>query len=221
MSNKKGQGISTWNQALCHPTGSLWVYRHREQSGGYPNLVSPLLVFVCSHFLVSLNGLVTSTQKKGLIWWTPQPTSWSTPFFSTSIVICTTLMKCDNVSTGSFFGCDSPTVWAVRCGSYQTCAQPKGRTPFLRDCSDRRSEDRCFDCWFGQRVTSLHFFMSRLIHLWYVMQLTTTMASSFQSFYISKKKMGLEPWKCHGAISSMWNHHLKVMVLPAFIPWIN
>lgn len=97
-------------------------------------------------------------------------------------------MKLSDISTGRFLWFDQ---WGVD-PTTPSWTQNKGRNSWWRSCTDCTSGVGYFDCLCLQKVTNLHLFTSQLIHLPYVLQLTTTEDSSFQMFYIANKT----DWRC-------------------------
>lgn len=55
------------HQRIVLKMGSLLVHKHRGQYGGNPDLLLPQVFSLCENFVVSLNRLLTSTQKYRLI----------------------------------------------------------------------------------------------------------------------------------------------------------
>lgn len=69
------------HQRIVLKMGSLLVHKHRGQYCGNPDLLLPQVFSLCENFVVSLNRLLTSTQKYMLIWWRPTLTASPTVCF--------------------------------------------------------------------------------------------------------------------------------------------
>lgn len=102
--NKKAK-IKTWTQT-CVSLHSPWKYTHKKP----PNLWKPVIpaspnFFGGNMFLMSLNGLLTSTQKRSRLGGEPNLLSALLFFFPQEITIdiCSTLIKCTNIRNGMFF----------------------------------------------------------------------------------------------------------------------